>query len=514
MISPGGLGTVVALSLLVVSGLAASGRTRPPAVAGAFYPSDPADLRAEVEGFLNGAAPVTGPAIAVIAPHAGYVFSGATAGHAFAALRGVKASRVILLGPSHHAGFTGGALPDASVTAFATPLGEVPLDMEALARLRTDRLFGGPASAHGPEHSLEVELPFLQVEAPGARLVPVLVGAGTDLATATAMAKSLAPLLGPGTVVVASSDFTHHGSPYRWTPFPVDASLPQRLQAQARVTAGRAAAVDPLGFSSQVETSGDTICGARPITVLLELLKHAADATGTITGVATSADGGGDLRQLVAYAGVAFTGSWRGWRDEAQPEATGALSPEQGRALVALARATLESHLVHDAAVAEWFAAHPVGEPFRAPSGVFVTINNTGARALTQGKLRGCIGSILPREPLVDAVIHSAESAANDPRFPALAADELAGVELEVSVLTPPRAISGPDQIKLGRDGIILSRGSRLAVFLPQVAPEQGWDVETTLEHLARKAGLSADGWRGASFEVFTAQVFEEESRH
>ncbi len=138
MISPGALGTVVAFTLLVVSGLAASGRTRPPAVSGAFYPSDPADLRAEVEGFLDRAAPVTGPAIAVIAPHAGYVFSGATAGRAFAALRGVKASRVILLGPSHHAGFTGGALPDGSVSAFATPLGEIPLDMEALARLRTD----------------------------------------------------------------------------------------------------------------------------------------------------------------------------------------------------------------------------------------------------------------------------------------------------------------------------------------------------------------------------------------
>ncbi len=514
MITPGGLGTVVALSLLVASGLAASGRTRPPAVAGAFYPSDPAALRAEVEGFLDGAAPAAEPAIAVIAPHAGYVFSGATAGQAFAALRGAKPSRVILLGPSHHAGFTGGALPDASLTAFATPLGDVPLDVEALARLRADPEFGGPSSAHGPEHSLEVELPFLQVVAPGARLVPVLVGAGGDLEAATAMARAMAPLLGPGTVVIASSDFTHHGAGYGWTPFSVDATLPQRLERQAKATAGRAAAVDPLGFWSQVETSGDTICGARPITVLLELLRHAADATGAITGVTTSADAGGDLRQLVTYAGVAFTGVWRGWRDDSQPHAGGSLSPAQGRALVALARATLESRLVHDAAVAEWFAAHPVGDPFRVPSGVFVTINNTGARALAQGKLRGCIGSILPREPLVDAVIHSAESAAHDPRFPALAADELAGVELEVSVLTPPRPVSGPDQIKLGRDGIILSRGSRLAVFLPQVAPEQGWDVETTLEHLARKAGLAADGWRAASFEVFTAQVFEEESRH
>jgi len=480
----------------------------------AFYPGDPTTLRGEVEGFLGAGEGGAPAAIAVVAPHAGYVFSGATAGRAFAALRGAAPSRVILLGPSHHVGFSGGALPDPSLTAFATPLGEVPLDLEALARLRRDRDFDGPASAHGPEHSLEVELPFLLVAVPGAKLVPVLVGGNTNLATATAMAKALAPLLGSGTVVVASSDFTHHGPAYRWAPFAIDASLPQRLERQARVTAGRAAAVDPRGFWDQVEISGDTICGAGPITVLLELLRHAADARGEVTGVATSADASGDLRQLVAYAGLAFHGTWRSWRDDPPTASVGTLSPEQGRALVALARATLESHLVHDAALAEWFGTHSVGDTMRAPAGVFVTINNTGARARMEGKLRGCIGSILPREALVDAVVHSAESAAHDPRFPALAAEELPGVELEVSVLTPPQAIAGPDQIVLGRDGIILSRGGRAAVFLPQVAPEQGWDVETTLSHLARKAGLPADGWRGASFEVFTAQVFEEGSRH
>lgn len=504
---------VLVVCVLLATPVLGVAAVRPPAVAGGFYPADPAALKAQVARFVGEAPAGSKTPIAVVAPHAGYVFSGATAGRAFASLRGAKVSRVILLGPSHHVGFAGGALPAADITAFATPLGEVPVDTAALARLRGDAAFSGPAAAHRPEHSLEVELPFLQLVAPQARIVPVLVGAGTDLATATAMAKALAPLVGPGTVVVASSDFTHHGAAYRWTPYPVDQALPARLAAQARATAGRAAAVDPRGFWAQIETSGDTVCGARPIAVLLELLAHAADAEGTVTGVATSADASGDLRQLVAYAGVAFHGSWHPWRpDPPAPKAT-PLSATAGESLLALARATLESHLEHTAALAEWFAAHHPSGALLAPSGAFVTVNNTGGRVATLGRLRGCIGSVLPREPLVDAVVHAAVSAAHDPRFAALAADELGGVALEVSVLSPPHPVPSPQAIHLDRDGVILNRGGRMALYLPQVARETGWDLETYLSHLARKAGLPADGWRGAHFEVFTAQVFAEKER-
>lgn len=498
------------LAALVLSVGVAWGSVRPPAVAGAFYPADAEVLRSQVEGFLGRSGPVgEGAPLAVIVPHAGYPFSGETAGRAFAGLRGAPIQRVILLGPSHHLRFAGGALPDPEIVAFATPLGQAGLDLEALERLRRDPAFAGPATAHGPEHSLEVELPFLRLLAPDARLVPVLVGFETDLALAAAMARSLASLAGPGTVVVASSDFTHHGSGYRWAPFPVDPFLPQRLEGLARATSGRAAAVDPRGFWAQVTASGDTVCGARPIAVLLELLAHAARASGEVVEVTTSARAGGDLRQLVTYAAVTFRGSWQGWR-ELDHGHHRPLPEERGRALVALARAALESHLRHGAALADWFAGNPVEGALLAPSGAFVTVNNTGERALRHGRLRGCIGAIEPREALVDAVVRAAVSAAHDPRFPDLTAAELEGVELEVSVLTPPEPVPGPESIRIGTHGIILRSGGRSAVFLPQVATEQGWDLETTLAQLARKAGLPADGWRGASFEVFTARVFRE----
>ncbi len=505
----------VATLAIVIVAWAMPGRpaVRPPAVAGSFYPADPAALRAAVATALGAVAPSGPPAIAVVAPHAGYVFSAVTAGRAFAELRGREISRVILLGPSHRSGFIGAALPASDVEAFATPLGTIPLDTAALAVLRRLPDFSGPADAHRAEHSLEVELPFLQVVAPHARVVPVLVGRLDGPGEAAGLARALAPLLGTGTVVVASSDFTHHGSPYRWTPFPATPELPDRLKALARATAGRAAAVDPRGFSAQVETSGDTVCGARPIAVLLELLAHAADARGRITGVTTSAAVSGDLRQVVAYAGVAFRGRWTGWREVSSPPAAGDLSAAQGRALVELARAALTSHLGHGPELAAWFAGHEVGGPLLAPSGTFVTINNTGARAAARGRLRGCIGSVLPREPLVDAVLHAAVAAAHDPRFPTLEADELDGVELEVSVLSAPRRVPGPEAVELGRHGVILTRRGRTAVFLPQVATETGWDRETFLSHLARKAGLPADAWRDADLDVFTAQVFTEGER-
>jgi MEMO1 family protein len=482
---------------------------RPPAVAGAFYPVNVAELENDVRGYLRGAAGQV-PA-AVIVPHAGYVFSGPTAGKALAPLAGATFTRVILLGPSHYVGFGGGALPSPDVTAFATPLGAMPVDRQAVARLARYPEFQGPASAHTREHCLEVELPFLQETVGSVPIVPIVVGAATDRALAAAMARRLAELVGPGTLVVVSSDFTHHGAPYGYRPFAPDRTLPPRLIALARSTAGRAAAMDARGFWEQVEVSGDTICGARPIGVLLELLDHAFNGSGRVVDVTTSAEASGELSQVVAYAGVDFTGSWGPWRDDSPAPRPTELDRAEQEAALALARATLATHLTHEGQLAEWFASHKVEGNLAAPSGVFVTINNRGAKARKEGRLRGCIGTMEGREPLADAIVNAAESAAHDPRFPELAASELPDVELEISVLSPMRPVAGAEAIVLGKHGVLLSKSGRHAVFLPQVATETGWDLDTFLSNLALKAGLAPDAWRsGARFEVFTAQVFGE----
>ncbi|MFI5165339.1 MAG: AmmeMemoRadiSam system protein B [Thermoanaerobaculales bacterium] len=485
---------------------------RPPAVAGQFYPDDVKELKSNLATFLRGAAPGGATPVALIAPHAGYVFSGPTAGKAFAPLAGSHVTRVILLGPSHHAAFRGGALPAPRITAFATPLGDMPVDTVTVAKLAEFPEFKGPSSAHDPEHCLEVELPFLQSTVGAVPIVPILVGSGTDRELARAIARRLADLLAPGTLVVVSSDFTHHGAPYGYNPFAGDRDLGGRLIALGRSTAGRAAAIDPRGFWQQIEVSDDTVCGARPISVLLELLAHAFHGAGTIADVTTSGDVSRNWYQVVAYAGVDFVGAWGPWHEDAADPQLGVLSADEQKAALALARATLTTHLTHEGQLADWFASHQVTGNLAAKAGVFVTINNRGAKARKEGKLRGCIGVMEAHEPLVDAIVHAAVSAAHDPRFLDLDRAELAEVGVEVSVLSPMRPAPGPEAIEVGKHGVVLTKGGRRAVFLPQVATEQGWDVATMLSQLSLKAGLPPDAWRhDASFEIFTAQVFGEQ---
>ena len=495
--------------LLMTSASLTAASTRPEAVAGSFYTADPADLRAQVVEMLAIASD-RDPSRALVVPHAGYVYSGAVAGRAFATLDGVSVRRVILLGPSHHEAFSGGALPARDIDSFSTPLGKVVVDTRALEALRGDPDFRGPASAHGPEHCLEVELPFLQVAVPGAKIVPILVGAGTTTDMARRMARALAPLLDDHTVVVVSSDFTHHGDRYRWAPFS-GPEIGDQLVRLGSATAGRLAAIDPAGFSHQVEVSGDTVCGARPAIVLAELLAHAFTGTGEVLEVTTSGHRTGSWDLSVTYAAVAFTGTWTAWSTPAPAPPLSEIGAEEGARIVALARAGLETYLLHDGSVAEWYASPHDPAVSTALAGAFVTLNHRGLEPGDPGRLRACMGVIEAEQPLEDAVIQAAVWAARDPRFPRLQAGELENLQVEVSVLSPARPVPGPDAIEVGTHGVILEKGSHRALFLPQVAVEQGWDRATMLDHLARKAGLPDDGWRkGAHFEVFTAQVFGE----
>lgn len=502
---------LVATLALVGIAVAASAAVRPPAVAGSFYPGDADRLRAEVETMLDNAraAPSKPPVRAVVVPHAGYAFSGPTAALAFARLPATGVRRVIVLGPSHHVSFAGAALPSEGVSAFATPLGEMALDTEAIARLRGRSGFGGPARAHGPEHALEVELPFLQVVAPDAKLVPIVVGGATDLAGCREIAEAVSELLDDGTVVVASSDFTHYGERYGWAPYS-GPDVPETLLQVGRATAQRVAAGDARGLVTQVEVSGDTVCGVRPLTVLAALVDAALDGRGEVLDVTTSGRITGDYDLSVTYAAIAFRGRWRQWR---QPPggADAEIDAAAGAALVDLARATLRCRLAHDAGVAAWFAKHGDAGWLDVPAGAFVTLNHADTEAGEPGRLRACMGVIEASQPVVDAVTQAAVWATRDPRFPPLVLDELDGIDVEVSVLSPTHQVPSYRDIEVGRDGVFLTKDGRRAVFLPQVATEQGWNRSTMLEHLSLKAGLPSDAWRhGATFEVFTAQVFGE----
>jgi len=179
----------------------------------------------------------------------------------------------------------------------------------------------------------------------------------------------------------------------------------------------------------------------------------------------------------------------------------------EGRAILRVARKTLEEYL----RTGRNPGAEALGVGGEAallrPGAAFVTLRR-------EGELRGCIGQILPTGPLWESVRENAVAAAvRDPRFPPVREEELSGLDLEVSVLTEPRPVASPEAFEPGRHGVILELHGRRALFLPQVAPEQGWDRAQTLAALCRKAGLPAGAWRdpAAKLFVFEARVYEED---
>jgi len=499
----------VACALLLAAPGRGRGDVRQPILAGSWYPGDAAELRKAVEAYLGPPAAVELPPSALIAPHAGYQFSGATAGKAFASVRGRSYDRVVLLGPSHRLAFSGAALPEHS--AWRTPLGETPLDQNALASLAGRRGFQRLPAAHAKEHSLEIELPFLQVAlAPGFKLVPIVIGR-LDEETLASIGEAVEALLGPRALLVVSSDFTHFGPNYGYTPFRDD--IPRRIHDLDNDAIGAIGRLSPTEFDDYLSRTGVTICGAEPIRVLLGMYSGKPVRASTL-GYARSGDLMGDFTNSVSYVAMAFAtadeaaggGTIREPAGGSTPGRPRMLSEKEQAFLLDLARRTIGAALRgSDAPPARVPDEFGEDSPLHEQRGVFVTLTDSG-------DLRGCIGNIVGTEPLVRGVAHQAINAAfHDPRFPALRPDELAEIEVEISVLTPPVPVPGYDAIEVGRHGVLLEKDGRRAVFLPQVAPEQGWDRETMLRHLCRKAGLGSEEWRsGTQFEVFEAQVFEE----
>ena len=201
-------------------------------------------------------------------------------------------------------------------------------------------------------------------------------------------------------------------------------------------------------------------------------------------------------------------------RLEDAPPDTPALSPADGAQLVRLARAALTTHFLERDDLGRELAAWPSGPERERRQGVFVTLNRTDpGEVRAKGRLRGCIGQPEPTFPLYYGTVQAAlDAALRDPRFEPVSAAELARLEIEVTVLSPRQPVASWRDIRLGTHGIVLQKGDKAALFLPQVAPEQGWTLEQTLERpRRRRPGFPADGWKdGASFSVFTGQVFEE----
>ena len=467
-------------------------KVRPAACAGSWYPGDAATLAKTVDDLLAQAKPpgVEGKPVAVICPHAGYQYSAPTAAAVYAALRGQTYKRVIVLAFSHrNAGRYRGIDVPKELTAYKTPLGEVPIDREACDRLLKDALFTSTPAVDAGEHSLELQLPFLQRVVKDFKLVPLLVGQMADADYAKA-AQTLVPLADGETLLVASTDCTHFGPNYGYTPFKDD--VEKKLKELAEGAATALTRCDYDGFAAHLEKTGDTICGRNSVQLLLRVLSMQGGAAGVRAAYDTSGHQAGDYTNSVTYQSFVFT------------RRPGTLNADERGELLRLARQTVAA--TAKGAAPPKVDADKLSAALRAKGACFVTLQK-------QGDLRGCIGNMVADGPLYEAVVRNAVNAAReDPRFSPVRSDEVDQLHVEISYLTPMKRISSPDEIVVGRHGLLITLGMNRGVLLPQVAYERGWTRKEFLEQTCHKAGLPSDAWKRseAQLDVFEAEVFGE----
>jgi len=483
---------------------------RLPAVSGRFYPANPAELRKIVDQALETATPpnVNGDIVALMVPHAGYVFSGGVCAAGYKLLQGRAYDTVILMGSAHRVGFQGVALDDSP--SYRTPLGDVPVDRDLVQRIAAlhPAIHAAPR-AHAQDHVLETQLPFLQTVLSNFSIVPLLFGieaGGADQALADGLPRLLA---GRRWLIIASTDLSHY-PPYAQAR-EVDLKTVDAVLTLDPATLRRHLAKFETTTIPNLQT---VMCGSAAVLTVLDIARTLPSPRATTCLYANSGDVPlGDKSGVVGYAAIAFTANLEGAK-QTNPAVTAAPSPlpqpasspnapltaDEKRWLLDLARRTLNRlSRPQPQEIGE------IPEALRQKRGAFVTLKKAG-------ELRGCIGFIEARAPLFDTVIENTLNAAlKDYRFPTVTSDETADLTIEISALTPLREIPDHTHFVTGQHGIIMRRGSRSAVFLPQVAPEQGWDRETTLKYLSLKAGLPPDAWTtGCTFFVFEAEVFHE----
>jgi len=461
--------------------------------AGGWYPGEPAALTKTVDDLLARASPpkVTKKPLAVISPHAGYRYSAPAAAAGYACLRGHTYKRVIVLAFSHrNAGRYDGVDVPKELTAYATPLGEVPIDREVCDRLLSNPLFSSNPWVDAREHSLELQLPFLQRVLKDFSLVPLLVGRMSDR-DYTAAAQAIIPWVDEGTLLVASSDFTHFGPRFGYQPF--KDNVPEKIRELAEQAATPLVRCDYDGFEAHLAKTHDTICGRGPIKLLLRILSMRGGAQGVRTAYDTSGKMTGDWSNSVTYQSFVFT------------QRPGTLSERERAELLRIARATVAALLKGQQRPK--LDAGKLPAALRDDGACFVTLEN-------RGQLRGCIGNMVAKGPLYQAVVDNAVSACKDRRFVnnPVTVEELDQLHIEISYLTPMKRVVNTDEIVVGRHGLLISLGGRRGVLLPQVAYERGWTRTEFLAQTCRKAGLPPDAWKRPEAEIysFEAEVFGE----
>ena len=485
---------------------------RPATQANRFYTGDARELREEVDSLLalhKNDAKFENVA-AVIVPHAGYYYSGNVAASAYMAIDTKKAyKRIFLLGPSHHE-WLDGASVNTEADWYATPLGQVKVDHEMAMKLTTtdytddtdlrDSVFFYRPEAHDREHCLEVQLPFLQrrfKEVPP--IVPIVISTN-DYDKLKRIAEALKPYFTDENLFVISSDFSHYPS-YK-DACEVDARTGKAVESGdveefiATINANARSGKRNLATSA---------CGEFAIITLMLRLDNEYEVKHLM--YQNSGDISGEHDRVVGYHSYAIL------RRGNNSSTSFTLSDADKKALKEIALQSIKDSL-NGKPIAQLIVNGPLGDVrrrfaceewsmFNVKCGAFVSLHK-------HGRLRGCIGHFGEDYPLHEIVAEMARAAAfEDPRFTPVTRDELADLDIEISVLTPMRRIQSLDEFELHRHGIYIKKGYRSGTFLPQVADEVNWTKEEFVGHCSQdKAGLGWDGWRDSELYVYEAIVF------
>lgn len=449
--------------------------------AGRFYEQSREILALQLDAFLRnvpGLPQVEGDTLAVIVPHAGYVYSGQTAAYGYRLVLGRNFDSVVVIGPSHRFGFEGCSI--YSKGGFETPLGVAAVDESLASEISKASGFSYIAQAHEEEHSVEVQVPFIQKALPQAKIVPIVMGNPTRR-TIDKLANALSRVLpGKKALVVASTDMSHGLSKGRANS--VDAqttTLIRDLKTDALI--------------KKVEGGENILCGGGPVAAALVYTKKRGAAFVEILKYSDSAEAGGPADSVVGYLAAALSA--------VAPPPEFKLSGEEKQGLLRIARAAITQFVLEQKVL----SLQPQNADFLTQKGVFVTIKK-------RGELRGCIGFFEPVHPLSQAVILAAVYACSrDSRFPPVSPDELNSLEVEISVLTPLQKIDNPRLVRVGKHGLVIARDGQKGLLLPQVAVDNNWTREIFLSQACLKAGLPANAWRhDAEIFVFEAVVFHE----
>ncbi len=464
-------------------------KIKKPNVSGQFYSADPKKLSNDVEQFLSQASvsPSDDHIEMMIAPHAGYAYSGSVAAYSFKAVSKKKYKTIVILAPSHFYNFDGISIwPEGS---FETPLGAADVDNQFAQKLISqDDKFYFDEQAFQKEHSLEVEIPFLQKTFHDFKIVPVVFG-NPRYETLEKFAAKLKEVVGSrnDVLIVVSTDMSHYHND----------EFARDMDAKT-ITAVKN--LQPVELYKQCYLRTLELCGFIPVTTALIYAKAKGLDNVQILRYGNSGDVTGDRTSVVGYFSAVFSRS--GNKKEIEKSLAGTvLTDGQRKQLIEIAKKTIEEYVNNRKILSVTNTDLRLSEE----EGAFVTLHEAG-------RLRGCIGNIIGRGPLYLTVRDMAIAAASaDPRFKAVTSEELKNIDLEISVLTKPRTIKSIDEIILGTHGVIVSQDGRQGVFLPQVATETGWSKEEFLSQLcSQKAGLDRDAWKDPKtrIDIFSAQVF------